>query len=560
MASPANPIFTSTHDQFSAEIRAFLANETAGQVKQDEVVPVDPATPIPSTTPVDGESPASTPTPAAATPSTPAVSTTPSTPALPAIPEDLDEINFEEAPPSDSAKSAEGAKPGESDAAKSDPAADPSAAPSTSTLTPDLVNKALADAGIGFTLEQLKDKDFAEAQLAAVLQTPRGKAMYTTWKEFRNLQEPPDSQDPTKGGLGFIPKVDEIREWREAYLSNQALRTDFEISPASFLLNLFGPIEVEDPETGGNKQIVTPSSRAVVEKMPEVFRQYAPQHYRTLSDKIIADHVRWITSDSYLSRLATDEDRENVKYAGQVFQSLFLKGKGVVPAAASAPPVDPSLKAEWDRIEAEKATLAAERTRNLRVQQQREMKEIATAQDAIIRNVQTSVMTGIKNAIRPIADYHRAIGEPEATTQALIDRIAGEITDLIHGNPEQGIKPLDFRTLQQYDRDLRLAARSRETQSKTPIRTYQRLAEMAIRRVVPPLLSQYAKRATGANAAVHQQAAVAAAQTAPVGAAAPVPASVVAPPANFLQRGEGESMQDYYKRAIQQQLTGAGAR
>jgi hypothetical protein len=172
-------------------------------------------------------------------------------------------------------------------------------------------------------------------------------------------------------------------------------------------------------------------------------------------------------------------------------------------------------------------------------------------------------MKGIINAFEPIRKYFEVAQLPKAAFDTLLNTAAQEVADLIHGNSQSGINPLDPKQLDHYLAVARQAARSRTKDPSQAKAVYTRMAIPAIRRVANNYYKLYAGKVNtlvSGNAAVHAHAQ--ATTTAP----APPPQSGAAPQNSIsarpsAERLPGESYEDFTNRVIRSALTpGVAAR
>jgi hypothetical protein len=62
---------------------------------------------------------------------------------------------------------------------------------------------------------------------------------------MRELESPPDPNNPSIGGIGFVPTTEQIRQFYSASSAFESLQDEFDNNPESFFVNFFRPVQTD---------------------------------------------------------------------------------------------------------------------------------------------------------------------------------------------------------------------------------------------------------------------------------------------------------------------------
>jgi len=278
MGSFANSaIFAKIHDTVSAGVEKMIDGET----------------PSPSTTaPAAASTPA--PTPASPAPA-PDPAPAPSSPVAAELgTEEEDEFEFDE---------------------DKQPSATPAAAPETPTTTPQTPGTQPTTTPVEGTEDEDSidwSKMLPQEVEQAFLRHARGKAMLNAFKERRELSKP-----PSEGGLGFVPTVQQIKEFHQNAANLEAMDYDFQSGTRDGVTNW---INYWWEPTQNPQQ--TKSQAMMAKALPHVLKQVNPDAYRAIGDTFGQQMVEELLTQA--KSAATESDRKfYARFARSVHEYIF---------------------------------------------------------------------------------------------------------------------------------------------------------------------------------------------------------------------------------------------
>ena len=443
--------------------------------------------------------------PAPPAPEAPAPAPAPATPTTPSGPlgitEDaLAEFDFDAPSPSPSPSPA-GATPERAEGVPLAPTA-PAAPAAPGTPAQPLDDEAVANLA-----KLLHDGGIPKEVESAFLATNRGRRMLDTFKAMRELESPPDPNNPSIGGIGFVPTTEQIRQFYSASSAFESLQDEFDNNPESFFVNFFRPVQTDSgpqfrpgvPQIAsfflrGLEQFDPSGSLASTAVQPILDRPYV--YFPVISQMVgeLRSLGTQLPTGTNKDEFGVDE-KSRVLDAAQILQSRLdaRSGRAAPPPASTAapPPGQPD-------------PLAAERAR---LNQQSQL--LAQQQQAISNNIVSSIRASVANDLESmvrtdidklLTTYGVKSGlESTSPTQysLYLDTCLQDVYKTITGSAAEGRQPLNPALLQSFNITLNNAIRAavQSRQSTFPpgsrgdvarshaVRQYQQLARAAVRQL-----------------------------------------------------------------------------
>jgi hypothetical protein len=464
---------------------------------------------MPTSTPA--EPAVSTPTPSTPepTPATPEPATTPAAAPVATGPE----LTFEDDEPELTFEDEEAAPPPPA-AAPAAPAEDKEAAELSALLKANGLPKQVED---------------------AFMRTNRGRNLLAIYKSERVLKESPNFDPATgenKGGLGFMPTPEQIKDYHRAHSDWSAMTQEFVTNPASFALNWFGPDATGNFREGVDKVLasvpqVLDQAYAHAERTGnQQLREQAVGMYRTVFAPMLQTYL-----DGFYQRATALQDpaqREQFINAARAIESdmfgKFREDSKLAPPSAA----DPLAEREQE---------LAERERRLNAWQTKQQGEAQkAAENEIFSTIDQNLTKDCEKALASVKN-----GMSERAFRAAVNDFKREIQDAVRKN-HVATREFNFK--------LSAARTARGADARTaPVQVYQQTARQAIQARYRTVLQELATGAERQNGALHATASAAAAQTAPAvnGGQAP-PQSIV--PGATITRKPGEDRAEYMQRRL----------
>jgi hypothetical protein len=466
---------------------------------------------------------ASAPPPSAPVESTPAPEPTPTTASAPepvestpapaaAAPEP--ELTFEDDPPELSFDD-EPTKP----------------TPATPPAQPDQSEKELSDLLHANGLpKQVED---------AFMRTNRGRNLLAIYKSERVLKQMPEI-DPTtgenRGGLGFMPTPEQIKEFHQSHSDWSASVQEFSTNPQNWAVNWFGPDGKGNFREGVDK--VLASVPRVLDQVYSHAEQSGNQQlrdqalglYRSVFSPMLQSYL-----DGFYSRAQSIQDpaqREQYINAARAIEADMF-GKFREDSKLAPQPADPL---------AEREQALAERERRLNAWQTKQQTETQKAtENEIFSTIDQNLTKDCEKALASVKT-----GMSERAFRAAVNDFKREIQEAVRKN-HVATRDFNFK--------LSAARSARGADARTaPVQVYQQSARQAIQARYRTVLQELASDAQRQNGALHATAAAAAAQTAPAvnGGQAP-PQSIV--PDVKISRRPGEDNTEFFQRRLAARLS-----
>ena len=272
-----------------------------------------------------------------------------------------------------------------------------------------------------------------DQEIGALLATPRGRRIYAAHKAMRELSELPE-----KGGIGFTPTANDIKEFHAAQQDWRMMQQDFStpepVAQERFLGFWFGPNQNGQPR---------PGTEELVEKLPVYLNERNPEAFRRLSQPMYEGlALRFME----LSKQSADPAEQDLLAKAADLISRDQLGRPLVtpssqPSQASSLP--PEIQRELDEARRLKASL-----------QQQQQTSTQRAQTAFLSDIDS------RGEQQLIADVDKALeaakGVKEANPfmyEAARDRLVSQLKDHLSRN-HSGMARVDYqkqRALQTMD-------------------------------------------------------------------------------------------------------------
>jgi hypothetical protein len=369
----------------------------------------------------------------------------------------------------------------------------------------------------------------------AFMRTNRGRNLLAIYKSERVLKEAPNFDPATgenKGGLGFMPTPEQIKDYHRAHSDWNAMTQEFVTNPASFALNWFGPDATGNFREGVDK---------VLANVPQVLDQAFSHAERTgnqqLAQQAVALHRAVFNPllQQYLDGLYTratktgdTAERESLINAAR-FVEADMFGKFRDDSKLAPPGAADPLAEREAAVAEEERRLSAWRT-----------KQQSEAQKAVENDIFSTIDQNLTRDCEKALASVKA-GMSERVFRAAVNDFKREIQEAVRKN-HVATRDFNFK--------LSAARTARGADARTaPVQVYQQTARQAIQARYRTVLQELATGVERQNGALHATASAAAAQTAPAvnGGQAP-PQSIV--PSVTITRKPGEDRAEYMQRRL----------
>jgi hypothetical protein len=369
----------------------------------------------------------------------------------------------------------------------------------------------------------------------AFMRTNRGRNLLAIYKAERVLKQAPEL-DPTtgenKGGLGYMPTPEQIKQFHQAHSDWSANVQEFSTNPQSWAINWFGP------DAGGNFREGTDK---VLASVPQVLDQVFAHAQQTGNQQLQEQAVGMYRSvfapmlQSYLdgfyaraTSIADPAQREQFINAARAIEAdMFGKFR---EDSKLAPPQAPDPLAQREQE-------IAEKERRLNAWQTKQQTEAQRAtENEIFSTIDQNLTKDCEKALASVKG-----GMSERAFRAAVNDFKREIQDAVKKN-HVASREFNFK--------LSAARTARGADARTaPVQVYQQTARQAIQARYRTVLQELAMDGQRQNGALHATAAAAAAQTAPaVNGGQTPPQSIV--PGVTVTRKPGEDRAEYMQRRL----------
>ena len=376
-----------------------------------------------------------------------------------------------------------------------------------------------------------KDKVDPDSEIGALLATPRGRRIYSAHKTMVALAGLPDADDPTKGGIGHVPSVEQVKDYYASYVDHQSMAADFvsgEPEKAdTFVKHWFGR-----DEQGRSR----PGSAEMMQRMAEVLPHVNHEAYAAFAAPAIDTFIEGMYRQAAAE--ADPDIKASLIKGAQVTEWWFSGGtqggKFRDPANAAAPQQPGQPQQADPRI--------AHAERIIAQSQQHTQKQAAEKWTAFDTNVTTSAKKAISydvdQALKPLKDaVHSMVYE------SLKDRFVAEVEKGLAQNRD-GTRQFDVRKGQ-------AKASMSEADVKELVRIRRQQASQIILAKRPEFIKAAGADLVDQSTKRHAQLQQTSQRTAPNASQVPVQRDISA----ALERNPGESSADYMTRKIKSDMT-----
>lgn len=380
--------------------------------------------------------------------------------------------------------------------------------------------------------------------------TPEGRQVLTSLRLRTAIESDPTPDG--KGGLGYLPSVNEITDAFRASATLDEFEHRFETSPEDAILYLTAPDF--DPSSG--RYSLRPGALQFINTLPATLERLGEVQFQNGAKVNLFQHA----ARPFLARAAdelydaaraenlTPEDKAARIQAARYFERSFL-GSDRMARAAQEPD---DVRQARERLQAEEQRRVAERQA-----QANQMGEYF--HNAVIGRAAERLESFVD---RILAETGTTQNIPDYALPALRDQIIEEAVNLTSGNPELNLQPKSPIQYQHWSTILAkwtAAARFRALPDgvTTVSDAYFRLAIPNVRAAARRILGQQVSAAAQSNATAHAQARNGAARIEPGATPGTAPPQSVMPPT--AARGENESQADYGARLIRDKINLARA-
>ncbi len=365
----------------------------------------------------------------------------------------------------------------------------------------------------------------ADSEVGKLLATSRGRRIYAEFKKAQALAELPDAEDPTKGGIGHVPSVEQVKEYYGSHVDNQAMAFDFNSGdPAkaeTFIKHWFGKDE------GGQSR---PGSAEMMQRMAEVLPRVNHDAYAAFAAPAINTFI-----DGLYREAANEADpaiRESMVKGAQVAEWWITGGSrgGTFrdPAQSAQQPQQQPGQVHPDILRAQQILAQASQQTQLQNQQRLAAfdKNVTTAANRAIVYDVDQALAPLKTAISPFL------------YESLRDKFVAEIDKGLAQNRD-GMRQFDIRKSQ-----------AQRTASETDVQQLARMKRQMAASIIIAKRSEFIK-AAGANLVEqstkrHAQLQHTSSRTSPNASQIPVKRDISA----ALERAPGETHSDWMLRQV----------
>lgn len=343
---------------------------------------------------------------------------------------------------------------------------------------------------------------------------PRFNRIYENHTKLSEFKRPPE-----EGGLGFVPEVDQVRNWHRAHSTIDQMTTDFTTADPAAVKNFaqywFGADEHGRTLPGVDK---------VAENLPVILAEVNPQAYQKIGSHFGSAIVSQLSSMAAGGGYSAEDAARISDAVNIVAKVMGLPSHAVTEPTAPAPQQNDELA----RLRAEN-----EQLRTGRVQQNQ-----GQVRETIQRNLDQVLERDADAALAPLKDVYK--NDP-LVFNALKAQMVNDIRKMAAANPA-------IRS--EISNEINRMVRSGSTDQMAGV---IRLWRQAYAEQIPNTRKQYLKsagfaltsKADGSRAIMQQ------AQE----KTAPNPGSAPGQSTSFTPRQQGEGDGDFMRRAIRERLT-----
>jgi hypothetical protein len=374
----------------------------------------------------------------------------------------------------------------------------------------------------------------------AFFRTNIGRQQLAHFKADRILKQPPEFDPATgenRGGLGFMPTADQIKEFHRGHSDWTAMTQEFSVNPQSFATNWFAPDSQGNFREGADQVLAS-----IPQVIDQIYNNAEQSGNRVLAEKSVSMFraVFAPMQKSYLdglyaraAEILDPAQREQAINAARYIEAdMFGKFRDDAKVAATSQPESPA-DARMRELDEREQRLNAWETKKQTVAQKE-------AENEIFSTIDQNLMRDLEKALAPAKP-----GMSQRVFRAAVNDFKREIQIAVQKNPV-GWRDFNFK--------LSAARTNRGADARTaPVQVYQQMARQMIQARYRTVLQELATEATRQNGALHATAAAAAAQTAPAanGGQAP-PQSIM--PTSKVPRLPGEDPAEYNQRRLRAAL------
>jgi hypothetical protein len=384
--------------------------------------------------------------------------------------------------------------------------------------------KPSAPEGEGAEADQPTDPD---ADIGALLATPRGRKIYAEWKKARALSELPNEDG--SGGIGHVPTVEQTKAYFRSFTDKQNMVADFESghpqAAEAFWDYWFGQ-DSNGVRRSGSVEAAT--------KLPEYLAQKNPEAYQAVAEPIIDRYMQAAVGRFMEARQkAASPEEAKAWYEAAQRMHFDLYGSYFDPQTVNsgAPPQAAGAQAQKQPDEVQRLRAQVQELTQGRAQEART--QFAAQVDG---RVDRALVSDVDTALKPIKDL---IGK--GITQVAFEAQRDHLINAVKAALDKNRDAMSvYRVARQ-----RIVQGLSEDQIGNLVRSYRQLAFPVIQARYKDYISAAGQQAVQDNAAQRAQLQRSAQKVAPAGAGAPVQQSIA--PA-LLEKQTGESQADWIKR------------
>lgn len=391
----------------------------------------------------------------------------------------------------------------------------------------------------------------------ALTSSPTGRRLLSAQRYMDALSAPVE-----KGGLNYLPAVQEVHQAMEAAAAMDTLDYNFEAAPGQVVTYFVAPDF--DPSSG--KWTMRPGALQFIDTLPQALKQLGTARFQNgqqinMFEYAAKPFLAEAANQMYSIAANADNFRNPDGTLNQENQQAYLQAARTFESSAlgrdrmlKQPPVPDDIRLERER-------LAAERQRQSQAQRQQADQNATNFSEAVLRVSASRIESAVNRIMTETGAMQNFIsqGMSPAAIGVLRDQIMEEAINMTSGDETQGINPANPLLWQQWSRNFtRWTNQARFQELRHGVNSlaeqYYRLAQSNIRAAARRILSPQVEKAVQANGSLHAQAQNGANRVEPSGGpGAPRPQSVTADAP--MDRQPGEDQLAHFTRIIAQRAT-----
>jgi hypothetical protein len=386
--------------------------------------------------------------------------------------------------------------------------------------------------------------------------SPTGRRLLSAQRYMDALSAPVE-----KGGLNYLPAVQEVQQAMEAAAAMDTLDYNFEASPGQVVTYFVAPDF--DPSSG--KWTMRPGALQFIDTLPKALKQLGTATFSngqqiSMFEYAARPFLEEAANQMYAIAGNADNFRNPDGTLNSENQSAYLQAARTFEASAlrrdrmaKQPPVPDDVRQAREQI-------AAERRRQQEAQTRIADQNAANFSEAVLRVSAQRIESAVNRIMTETGAMNNmlAAGISPGAISALRDQIMEEAINLTSGDETQSISPSNPLLWQQWSRNFtRWTNQARFQELKHGVNQlaeqYYRLAQSNIRAAARRILSPQVEKAVQSNGVAHATAQAGAARIEPSGGpGSPKPQSVTANVPT--ERQPGEDQLAHFTRIIQAQV------